>query len=453
MSRSQRAVAALIALAVGACGQRPVDLATVRVDDLSVVFIVLDAAGARYLGSYGNALPTSPNLDALARDGGTVFERAYAQSAWTLPSTASFLTGRYPRRRKQSRTRIDESTLAVMLRDDGFATAAFSENPYVTADNGFDRGFDVFREYFPRALLDDDPRFYRTESARPTGDAIAWFEAHGDGRTFLYLHLLTPHSPYQPPPPFGGRFDPTYTGSVEGLTDTLLRINEGDLDPSPRDLEHLRLGYQENLAYGDHQVGRVVEMLQRTGRLDRTIVVVASDHGEAFREHGVMLHTTTLFEEMIHVPLIVRLPPRFGRMPARFEGIVEMRDVVPTLCEALRLRCAFDGRRSLLRPLRSSTRPDRIARAWTSDAYDLALGSIVTPRRKLVMDAHARRLSLYDLAADPHEQRDIAAYEPARARRLARRLRAPKEGAVRSAVSPPVGDETARKLRALGYAE
>jgi len=85
----------------------------------------------------------------------------------------------------------------------------------------------------------------------------------------------------------------------EFFTDTLLRINEGTLDPSPRDLEHLRLGYQENLAYGDHQVGRIVAMLQRTGRLDRTIVVVASDHGEAFREHGVMLHTTTLFEEMI----------------------------------------------------------------------------------------------------------------------------------------------------------
>src|SRR5712671_5010200 len=94
-----------VAFAAG-CSQRPADPATVNVSDLSVVWIVLDAAGARYLGAYGNPLPASPNVDALARDGGTVFGRAYAQSSWTLPSTASFLTGRYPRRRRQPSTQV-----------------------------------------------------------------------------------------------------------------------------------------------------------------------------------------------------------------------------------------------------------------------------------------------------------------------------------------------------------
>ena len=192
------------------CSDRIADPARVRVDDLSVVLIVLDAAGARHFGAYGNALPTSPHFDALARDGSTLFTRAYSQSAWTLPSAASFLTGRYPPRRKQTATRVAGETLATLLHDAGFVTAAFSENPFVTSTYGFERGFRDFHEYFPKALLDDDPRFYTTESARPTSDAVAWLDAQGPRRVFLYLHLLTPHSPYQPPTPFRGRFDPDY---------------------------------------------------------------------------------------------------------------------------------------------------------------------------------------------------------------------------------------------------
>jgi arylsulfatase A-like enzyme len=425
----------------------------VDVADLSIVLIVLDAAGAGHLSTYGNPLPTSPNVDALARDGGVVFERAYAQSAWTLPSTASLLTGRYPRRRAQPRTVVSGETLASSLRRAGFATAAFSENPYVTATFGFDHGFDEFYEYFPKALLDADPRRYTTDSARPATDAIAWLDAHTTGRAFLYLHLLTPHSPYAAPPPFRGRFDADYRGTLDGLSDTLLRLNEGTLEASRRDIDNLRLRYEENLAFADHQVGRVVDALRRADRLDRTIVIVTGDHGEAFREHGVMLHTTTLFEEMIHVPLVMRLPPRFGRMPSRLGDIVELRDLVPTLCHAARVDCATGTARSLVHRLRArETRPG-VARAWTSDGGTIALGAIVTPARKLIRDDTTRRLALFDLAADAGERHDLAYVEVGGARRLARRLRAPPE--TRLAATPPraPGGDMARKLRALGYAD
>ena len=356
-SRRLVTLALLAMLGHVGCTRGPAAPERVRVDDLSVVLVVLDAAGARYVGALGNPLPTSPNIDALARDGGTLFERAYAQSAWTLPSAASFLTGRYPPRRGQDRTIVEGETLPTLLHEAGFQTAAFSENPHVTAHFGFARGFDVFREYFPESLFHEDPRFYRVESARTTTDAVAWLEANQQGRFFLYVHLLAPHSPYQPPAPFGGRFDPDYTGPVDGVTDTLLRINEGTLAVSERDLEHLRLRYQENLAYGDHQMGRLLDALRRTGRFDRTIVIVAADHGEAFREHGWMLHTTTLYEEMIHVPLVIRFPPRIGRLPARWKGVVELRDMVPTLCDALQLTCSVGAERSLLRLMRLRRRP------------------------------------------------------------------------------------------------
>ena len=238
------------------------------------------------------------------------------------------------------------------------------------------------------------------------------------------------------------------------MTDTLLRINEGTLAVSERDLEHLRLRYQENLAYGDHQVGRLLDALRRTGRFDRTIVIVAADHGEAFREHGWMLHTTTLYEEMIHVPLVIRFPPRFGRLPARWKGVVELRDLVPTLCDALHLTCSVGAERSLLRLMRLRRPPARAARAWTTDASTIALAALVTDRDKLVMDARARRLALYDLASDPGETRNVAPSKPWRARRLARRLRAVGEArALAAAGRGVVDDQTARRLRALGYAE
>jgi arylsulfatase A-like enzyme len=451
-----RTVSALVALLAllgeTGCSRRPTDPEDVRVDDLSVVLVVLDAAGARHFGAYGSARPTSPHFDELARDGGTLFTRAYAQSAWTLPSTASILTGRYPARRKQTRTRVGGQTLATALRDAGFATAAFSENPYVTMTYGFDRGFDSFHAFFPKALLDEDPRFYRTESARPTTEAIAWLDANASRRAFLYLHLLTPHSPYQPPPPFRDRFADQYNGAIEGVTDTLLRINEGTLTVTPRDIEHLRRRYEENLAYADHQLGRVLDSLRRDDRLDRTIVIVTADHGEAFREHGVMLHTTTLFEEMIHVPLLVRLPPRFGRQPPRWTGVVELRDLFPTLCHALHLSCGVGTARSLLRDFRARTPPAGRARAWTSDSGSFALGAIVTDRRKLVLEMKARRAALYDLQTDPSEHRDLSQTDPARVRRLVRRLRAPRGPVVSGTITDTVSGETADHLRALGYA-
>ena len=431
-----------------ACSRVPV-----RVDDLNVVLVILDAAGARYLGTYGNPLPTSRNVDALGREGGVVFERAYAQSAWTLPSAASFLTGRYPPRRAQRAMVVRGPTLATAARDAGLRTAAFSESPYVTAPFGFDAGFDVFREYFPAHLLDENPRFYRVETTNTVADALDWVSANRAARFFLYLHLLAPHSPYQPPPPFARRFDPGYTGAIEGITDTLLRINEGVLEPTARDLEHLRLAYQENLAYGDDLVGRLVDLLRRTGLLERTVVIVAADHGEAFREHGVMLHTATLYEELIHVPLVIRFPSRFGKLPRRWTDIVELRDLVPTVCDALRWRCDASGSRSLLRRIRAPASSASVARAWTSDGARVALGALVTGRHKLVLDSRARRLALYDLRGDPGERHDLAGANVRLARRLARRLRAPRDAAASGTAAARPADETARKLRALGYTQ
>jgi arylsulfatase A-like enzyme len=411
------------------------------------VLIVLDSAGARHLSSYGNARPTTPRIDALAKEG-TLFERAHSQASWTLPSTASLLTGRYPPRDHQNLLQVTGDTLAKRLQTAGVRTAAFSENPLVTADFGFAQGFDVFREYFPKPLLDAHPRDYpRVASDGTVDDAVAWLTAHRGEPVFLYVHLLPPHCPYPAPPPFGGRFDPGYTGDVEGLPDTLMRINEGARSIAPRDLKHLRRQYQENLAYADHEVGRLLDALDRLGLRARSLVVVTADHGEGFREHGLLLHSATLYQELIHVPLVVRFPAGSGRLPARWAGVVEVRNVTATVARTFGL----DAPPGLLEVVHGRGARRVVARSWTGEG-ERSLGALTTERYKVIVDRRARRLELYDLSRDPGETTDLAQSERRLAVRLARDLgRAESNTFARR--GQPLDGEKIRRLRALGYVD
>ena len=168
------------------------------------MLVVLDAAGARHLGCYGSELPTTPRIDAFAREA-TVFERAYAQAAWTLPSVGSFMTGRYPPLQALEKRVGEGEMLAKVVQRAGLRTGAFSENPYVTRPFGFAAGFEEFREYFPFGALARSPdRFERRDSRRTVDEALAWMRTKRGERFFLYVHFLMPHAPYDPPPPFGG---------------------------------------------------------------------------------------------------------------------------------------------------------------------------------------------------------------------------------------------------------
>jgi arylsulfatase len=440
MSSAHRAVgAALVLVVASGCATKPPP------EPPGALLIVLDAAGARHLSAYGNARPTSPRIDRLAGEA-TLFERAYAQAPWTLPSVASLLTGRYPPARRQDRLIVSGQTLATRLRGAGVATAAFSENPLVTRGLGFDAGFDVFREYFPKRLHDERPRDYpRVASDATVDDAIAWLRDHRGGPFFAYVHLLPPHCPYPAPPPFGGRFDPDYAGDVRGVPDTLMRINDGQLAVTPRDLEHLRLEYEENLAFADHQVGRLLDAVDALGLRARTLVVVTADHGEAFREHGEMLHTTNLHDELLHVPLVVRFPEGTRTMPRRWPGLVELRDVTATVAR----RFALAAPPGLVEMVRGTWRPRAVARAWTADG-DRTLGAVTTARHKLVVDRRTRRIALYDLSRDPGEQVDLAATERTIVVGLVRALRR-GEATSFGRRAQPLDPATVRRLRALGY--
>jgi len=445
------------AVLVVSCGTSPRGApgAPTSVDrsDLNVILVILDAAGAAHLSAYGLGRDTSPSIVGLARSG-TLFQRAYSQSAWTLPSSAAFFTGLYPPRRADRRMRPTSPTIAMYLHDAGYATAAFSENAFVSEDFNFARGFDHFVDRYPWKHHDEAPDgFARADSQQTVDQAIDWIDSTKGTRFFLYVHLLPPHSPYNAPPPFAGRFDPEYRGAIQGDIFTLHEIAAGKRAIDERDLAHLRFQYEENLAFADRQVGRLLRALDERDLAAHTIVIVAADHGEAFREHGYMLHTVTLYDEMIHVPLVMRFPPRFGSLPGRWPEVVETRAILPTLCDALAIDACADRERSLLERLRNGN-PDRpgSARSRTHDATRRPLAAIVAGNHKLIVGSRLGSVRLYDLARDPLEQHDIAPQNHRLVNELRRLLRA-ADAETMATGKPPVGDRTRQSLRALGYAD
>jgi arylsulfatase len=421
---------ALSVLAIALCLALACGSGDLRRDDLNVVWVVMDAASARHFGPWGVEDDTSPHLDDVAREG-VIFERAYAQWPATLASASSYLTGLYPDPKLPPSKLLDRG-LATWLRDAGWQTVGFSENPFIHAEHGFERELGELHFVEPlreeRGWLDHA----RRDSKETVTRSLRWIDAHSARPFFLYLHLLPPHAPYASPPPFAGRFSSsTYTGEFDGSTQLLL----------------LQL-YWENIAYVDQQLGRLYAGLRARDLLKRTIFVVSSDHGEAFGEHGNVLHGTTLYEEELHVPLVIRFPERFSPLPARWEGVVELVDLVPTLLDALGQPARELAGASLLPALRAQQAPKKLARAWISHRAGL-FAAAIGERYKLVASLGSGARELYDLQRDPAETHNLSESEAP----LALRLEAALRHGSRPLRSEHVSLDPAlrRQLQALGY--
>lgn len=297
----------------GACARRP------EPRELNLLFVLVDTlrADAVFRGD-GSA----PTLDRLAREG-TVFARAYAQASWTLPSVSSLLTGRWtcdsPGWAEAAQGIPDGITpLAEILKGTGRATAAFIANPLINRDRGFGRGFEFW-------WASPTANGVFTPAAEPVDHAVAWLREHQKERFFALLHLMDPHDPYCPPArrvgpreQWPGQPDPAFTGA-------------GPM-PDAATLRRWRQLYAEEVDYLDGQLARVLAALEPEVR-KRTVIVVTSDHGEEFEEHGFLKHAVTLFDEVVRVPLLIDAPG--GPGGRRVHEVVRLVDVVPTLAELL----------------------------------------------------------------------------------------------------------------------
>ena len=290
----------------------------------SIILISLDTLRADHLGTYGYERPTSPNIDALAASG-IVFERAISQASSTLPAHRALFQS-VP----ASEASPQNTALAEVLGSHGLRTAAFTGGANISRAFGFDRGFSSYV---------DDPRGFGE-----TFDAVEiWLRQNGQEPFFLFLHSYDIHLPYDPPPPFDTMFGEDYTGEIEGgrtrevLRRTRRLTEEGWTDRAAlteADKERIVSLYDGGIRYTDQFIGRLTLLLRELSLADDTVVVLFSDHGEEFWEHDSVLHSHTLYDELIHVPLIVALPGS-ELAGTRVATTVRLMDIGPMLLDLL----------------------------------------------------------------------------------------------------------------------
>lgn len=409
----------------------------------SVLLISIDTLRADRVGAYGYERPTTPVLDALARSG-TLFEHTVAPSPWTVPSHATLFTGRFPHVHgvvtEHDKLADDVPTIATLLERRGMLTAAAVQTTWISAAQGLAQGFGSFvqiPDHLEGGVLVNQA-------------AEAFLRAYAGRPFFLFLHYYDVHSEYRPRPRFRALFTKPYDGPIDGSSMQLQDIRSGVLTPTPRDIEQLSDLYDAEIRQLDTALGRLFDLLDELGVRDETLVVVTSDHGEEFHEHGDVLHGRTLHGEVLDVPLIWSGPgiPE-GRRRAELASLA---DVAPTLLARLGVEAPpeLDGvdlfARAAPDPLRRV-----VAAADHNNAEPDTLRMIQDRRHKLILDRITGAVRLYDLERDPGEHTDVSAAHPEIVvslrsdldRYLARARSAPRREALSA--------EEAERLRSLGY--
>jgi choline-sulfatase len=410
----------------------------------NIVLITLDTTRADRVGFLGSKRGLTPNMDALARKA-VVFTRAYSQVPLTTPSHATILTGTYPQFNHVSDLGSPLAKglpyLPEILRQHGYHTAAFVGSqvldPKSASAPGFDRGFDSYDAQFHARRTGED-RYHSLErrGMAVVEDALAWLNQHPRGPFFLWLHFYDPHDPYDPPPPFKARYA-----------------------TSP---------YDGEIAYVDSAVGRLLAALHTRGLFRQTLLVVVADHGEAFGEHGELSHGLFLYDDTLHVPLLIKLPGARAHhlLVGSRVGLV---DIAPTLLQevGIALPPTIQGA-SLLEVMKGdtsgqgTTAHSRLAPTTTSDRSEYAetdyphrafgWSSLRAWRAGKYLYIDAPKRELYDQSADLEDAHNLAGSAPAVADAMAAQLEAFRRKTTRAGESQVVlTPQQAAQLQALGY--
>ncbi len=418
----------------------------------NVLLMVVDTLRADRLRVYNRSSRVNTrHLDQLARSA-VVFERATAQGNWTKPSVATILSGLYPTTHGAytHKAMLDPSiaTAPAHLRRMGFESTGFVANGYISSRFGFEKGWDRFESY---------PQEGKSSRAGAVlADVGRWMKQRsGTGRFFTYVHTVDPHAPYAAPRHFWSQYDRSvYRGVVRPRqTATLInRIKAGTLLLGSYDVRRLKALYNGEISYHDEVFGALLREMKQRRIFDDTVVIVTSDHGEEFLDHGSVGHGHSLFEELVHVPLIIRVPDGFPIAGRRVRAEVGLVDILPTMCDLLQVPCppAVQGR-SLVPLMTTDTElpetptiaefPNERQYAVTTEAYKAIFRGF---------DA-----ALYDMA-DNDETLDVGPDHPILLMAMTDRLgahvgraRARIGGDNRPAAS--LDAETQARLRALGY--
>ncbi|MFY9821072.1 MAG: sulfatase [Thermoanaerobaculia bacterium] len=403
-----------------------------------------------------DALSGTPAIDALAGDS-VVFRQARSAAPWTLPALASVMTGVSPQVHLATElgSRVPDrlTTIAEVLRRAGYRTAALVSSPLLVRAAHLDQGFQEYSAF---------PGETGTRPANPdrlAGLASRWLRGKDKERFFLWVHFYDPHPPYAPPAAYLQGMEPP-PGMRRDLTvEEHLAIRLRRRDPAPAEREWIRQLYRAEVRWVDAAVGSLVAELKRSGRYEDTLIVLLSDHGEEFWEHGGIGHGHTLYEELLRVPFLVKLPGESRR--GEVNAPVSTASLAATILDLAGkpFPSRYPAARSLSPWLRGESAPPEPLLSTGLQRVEERT-AILFGNFKLIRWETSGRQELYDLARDPAETTDLASSSPgntAEGARLLDRLEADNDRARKSLgihrERSPVDPEAVKRLRALGYGQ
>ncbi len=441
----------------------------------NIVLITVDTLRADHCPAYGHANQTAPALQRLA-SAGALFEMAHAPTSETAPSHASIFTGLYPVSHGLVKNGLslsqEHETLAETLLANGYQTAGFVSSFVLNRKFGWSQGFSTYRDEFDASAATTKLECWEShpidEGFDQRGDVTTrevtrWLWERDRGRPFfLFVHYFDPHSPYEPPTEFEQRFElpePGEPGSVRARTDwrRLVRAYDGEI------------------AFVDREIGRLLDVLDREGLSDGTLVVVTADHGEGLMDHQFMLHGIDVYQESVRVPLVFRWPDKItaGQLHS---APVELVDLAPTLLEfagveakpgpaspaALAADLRPSPRHSLAAAMRDGAsldpqRPVFLYRRPFPDTHEDGVHvngeqyGIRVGKWKLIVGEKEHRRELYDLERDRGESNNLAVENPDRIAELEGRLDHFKQQYGTPGRVPGVSEQDRKGLDALGY--
>lgn len=385
----------------------------------NLLLIGIDTLRADHVGCLGYKSDTTPTLDRLAREG-VLCARTMSTSGWTLPGVMSVMTSLYPNVHQtytyKTRLPREITTLAEVLKANGYTTVGFVSNPILNGKYGFSDGFDLYDDFTISldAGLDIFAKHNETLNDQQlvcTGElvtqmAVRWLQQSPAEPFFMFVFYIDPHYDYIPPAPFDTMFDPNYEGDIDGRE--IKREPRRSQRPSDRDVQHLLALYDGEIRYTDTCVAELLRVVARSGVLKNTVVVCFGDHGDEFYEHGRTTHDRTLYDEIIHVPLVFWGPGQFPP-DKRINALTSQIDIMPTILDYLGVSYGGPMQGASLRSLIDGKAEKLRDTVWAELNTWVHVQAVVGDHHKLVHNVSSDTWELYDLHRDPDEQTNLYA--------------------------------------------
>jgi arylsulfatase A-like enzyme len=420
-------------------------------DGPNVILITIDTLRADHLGAYGYERDTSPNIDKLAEDG-VLYENAFSQAPWTYPSLSSIHTSLYPSQvsRFSMFFKISDSllTLAEYMKNNFYATIGVVSNRYAGKTYGFAQGFDVFEEC---NIMNHDS----ISSQLVTETAVDSINEYADNPFFLWIHYMDPHTQYN--------HHPEHAYRQENSSNITVLLKEQDLNPiadslNEADLRFIADTYDEEISYTDQYVGKLINTLKDRGLYDNTIIVLTSDHGEELLDRNRFGHGETLYNEILHIPLIIHNPLDDKLKGTKVSRNVETRSIAGTIAGECGIPTNhFKGINLLRTPSEHIDGAFVFSEKGKNSEKLPDYRAVFMKEWKLIENVKEGTFELYDLSNDPHEETNLYGSERPGMSELQNLLVSQLSGFEPVLVAEPEkaepSEEDIKQLKALGYIE